>query len=112
MFQVNLCTYYSKGLADYVGIWDFDEFFIPKGSNKNLLEVISNAYPEKTLDPEIPRVFNENISVDKTWPGGRGWADGNGHPACYLQIRLARTHFISAINRIEIKNNIKRIYVI
>ena len=35
-----MCTYYSKGVADYVGIWDFNEFFIPRGDHKNLLDVI------------------------------------------------------------------------
>ena len=55
ILQVNLCTYYSKGVADYVGIWDFDEFFIPKGENKNLLDVIKNVY----RPPIIP-----TISVD------------------------------------------------
>ena len=87
---MNFCTYYSKGVADYVGIWDLDEFFIPKGTNKNLLNVISNAYPEKTLDHDIPRRFNENTSLDKKWPGGRGWADGSGHPFCFLQLRYVR----------------------
>jgi hypothetical protein len=39
-FQVNFCAYFSKGLSNYVGIWDFNEFFIPKGENKNILDVL------------------------------------------------------------------------
>ena len=94
-YQVNFCSYYSKGVADYIGIWDLDEFFIPKGQNRNILNVIENAYPEpkKTLDPEIPRAFDEDKSVDKKWPGGRGWADSQGHPFCYIQLRYVRTYF-------------------
>ena len=30
VFHVNTCSYYAKGSADYVGIWDFDEFFLPR----------------------------------------------------------------------------------
>jgi Glycosyltransferase family 92 len=92
---VNFCSYYSKGVADYIGIWDLDEFFIPKGKNKNLLNVIENAYPEneKILDPDIPRIFDEDKSVDKKWPGGRGWADGHGHPFCNIQLRYVSTYF-------------------
>ena len=46
-----------------------------------------------TLDPEIPRAFDEDKSVDKKWPGGRGWADSQGHPFCYIQLRYVRTYF-------------------
>ena len=41
IFHVNMCMYYSKGVADYVGVWDFDEFFQPRGANKNLLDVVA-----------------------------------------------------------------------
>ena len=83
---MNFCTYFSKGVADYVAIWDFDEFFIPRGKNKNLLDVIENAYQAEPLDPEISRKFAESNSDNSLWTGGRGWADGNGHPFCFLQV--------------------------
>lgn len=39
-FFVNMCLYYSKGMSDYVGVWDFDEFLIPKGRYKTLPQVL------------------------------------------------------------------------
>ena len=77
---MNLCGYYSKGVADHVGIWDFDEFFVPRGKNRNILDVIDNAYSVIGVSPDA-----QNGTVGR--PGGPGWADGKDHPYCYMQIK-------------------------
>jgi len=64
VFQTNLCTYFSKGTADYVGVWDLEEFFIPKGENKDLLDVIRKATVPDYKDVGLP--------------------DGHKHPFCFL----------------------------
>jgi hypothetical protein len=84
-FFVNMYTYYSKGMADYVGIWDYDEFFQPRGENKNILDVI-NAM-ESPLGPVRKTVPSKLNAVDMFKSGQRarrGMADSNGHPFCYL----------------------------
>ena len=83
---MNLCTYYAKGVADHVALWGFDDFFIPKGTNKNMLDVIDNAYANPILNPMI------NLGEDKTErrvssARGLGWADKHNHPLCYLEIK-------------------------
>jgi hypothetical protein len=78
-------TYYSKGMADYVGIWDYDEFFQPRGENKNILDVI-NAM-ESPLGPVRKTVPSKLSAVDVSKSGQRarrGMADSDGHPFCYL----------------------------
>ena len=71
-------------MADFMGIWDSDEFFIPKGENKNLIDVIEKAYlpPGEEIDHEIVSSYTEDTNID--WQGGRGWADGSGHPPCFI----------------------------
>ena len=84
---MNFCTYYSKGLADNVGIWDFDEFFIPKGENRDLLDVIEKASapaPQMALKGLKEEEANDSTALSRK---GRGWADENGHPFCYLQLK-------------------------
>ena len=85
--KVNLCAYFAKGVADNVAVWDFDEFFIPKGDNKNMLDVIDRANSNGPLDPEISNGFAELKASNSDWRGGPGWADRNAHPFCYLQMR-------------------------
>ena len=88
--QVNFCTYFSKGVADNVGIWDFDEFFIPKGENKNLLDVIEKAASPNKLDifdrKNVTNSGSSSGSGSADWTGGRGWADGSAHPYCFLKL--------------------------
>ena len=84
--QTNFVNYYSKGMADFMGIWDSDEFFIPKGENKNLVDVIEKAYPERggIIDRDLALSYEHALNTE--WKGGRGWADRHGHPPCFLQI--------------------------
>ena len=83
---MNFCTYFSKGVADHVAIWDFDEFFIPKGTNRNMLDVIDNAHALNPLDPAISSAYQTSSTAKADWKGGRGWADHAGHPLCNLQL--------------------------
>lgn len=71
-------------MTDYLGIWDTDEFFIPKGKNKSLLDVVNSASfpPNETVD----RVIRKGLDKME-WNGGRGWADKDGHPFCYLKLQ-------------------------
>ena len=78
-------TYYSKGMADYVGIWDYDEFFQPRGANKDILDVITAM--EAPTGPVRNTYSQESsaLNVHKLgWEPRRGMADNDGHPFCYL----------------------------
>lgn len=88
IIQVNLCTYFSKGMADYVGIWDYDEFFIPKGNNKNIVDLVNalDVAPNKPLKPEGPDGV-DLIDLKTKWKGGKGYADGDAHPLCFIQFQ-------------------------
>ena len=72
-------------MADYVGIWDYDEFFQPRGANKNILDVI-NAMEASTGPVRNTYPPNSNaLDVHKAgWKPSRGMADDDGHPFCYL----------------------------
>jgi len=84
IFQVNMCVYLAKGVTDYVGIWDVDEFFIPRGNNRNMLDAIRNA--EATSPPIRDTSGVDLVDLRTKWKGGRGMADGDAHPFCYLQL--------------------------
>lgn len=86
IFNVNMCLYYAKGVADYVGIWDIDEYFIPTPPHNSIMDVVlSLAAPKTGLTP-IPADADE-FEVHNSWKGGPGWADGDGHPFCYLMMQ-------------------------
>ena len=85
--QVNFCAYFAKGVSDHVAVWDFDEFFIPKGGNENMLDAIDKAHSKGPLDSRISSRFTELEVPNSEWRGGPGWADGNAHPFCFLQMR-------------------------
>ena len=91
IFHVNMCMYYSKGVADYVGVWDFDEFFQPMGKNKNLLDVLRAMGDPKGIIQNFHPKDADPDQIQLTWKGGRGVADGDGHPFCYLLLDTAVT---------------------
>ena len=94
IFHVNMCTYFSKGMADYVGVWDFDEFFQPRGTNRNLLDVI--AAMEPVHGPINSSFFSPNASLAsytmEPFKPSRGLADGDHHPFCYLILKSEITY--------------------
>jgi hypothetical protein len=72
ILQVNMHMYLSKGLADYVGVWDVDEFFIPKGKHKTILDVIKSTYEN---EPKLEKL-----------KANQGYADNGLHPYCYIML--------------------------
>ena len=86
-FHVNMCLYYSKGTADYVGVWDYDEFFQPRGSNKNLNDVVkAMESPSGPIAYFHPSDADPLAMYHAGWKPQRGMADGSAHPFCYLQL--------------------------
>lgn len=55
-FFVNMCTYYSKGVADYVAVWDFDEHFWPLGNNTNIMDVI------RQIEDPVPTSKRDHVA--------------------------------------------------
>jgi hypothetical protein len=84
VFNVNTCLYLVKGVADYVAIWDIDEYFIPKPPHHTIMDVIRGAESPTPLQPFSP--IENPFEIFETWKGGRGWADADGHPLCYLML--------------------------
>ena len=81
---VNMCLYLTKGMVDYLAVWDIDEYFIPQLPSHSIQEVIQSAESRQPLSP-LPSTADPFELVD-SWRGGRGWADGDGHPFCYLRL--------------------------
>ena len=84
-----MCTYLLKGVADHVAIWDNDEFFIPLGKNTNMADTIAATMPPpgESLPTFPPKSGETRMEIGAHWRGGRGWASGDGHPYCYLQMK-------------------------
>ena len=80
-----MCSYYSKGAADYVGVWDFDEFFQPRGKYKNILNILDDMEDPTGL---VRNTYPEDADPVKVYKSGyksrRGMADEDGHHFCYL----------------------------
>ena len=58
---VNMCLYLSKGVADYLAIWDIDEYFIPKFPHNSIMDVINAAENPNRLNP----VYSKDIDTDQ-----------------------------------------------
>jgi hypothetical protein len=52
-----------------------------------MLDVIDGAYSNGPLDPRTSSRFTELEVPNPEWRGGPGWANGNAHPFCFLQMR-------------------------
>ena len=80
-----MCTYYAKGTSDYVGVWDFDEFFIPRGGYRTIPEVLNAMESPRHPLPYMYQKNTDSVKIyESGWKGGLGLADGDGHPFCYL----------------------------
>ena len=71
-----------------MGVWDFDEFFIPRAPHKTILDVIAATVPPPGAPPPPPPLRpgatkGANAAAER----GPGWAGGDAHPYCYLQLR-------------------------
>jgi hypothetical protein len=80
--HINSFLYLAKGTADYLGVWDMDEFFIPRKPFTSIIEVI------RSLESPVPIPAHPSnlsaINISSTWKPGRGLADGDGHPFCFI----------------------------
>ena len=77
-----MCSYYSKGTADYVGVWDFDHFFIPRGPNENVLDLLKNIeYSSTDVSLSSQGGLADNSS-----------SDNQSHPFCYLLLASEDTY--------------------
>ena len=77
-----MCSYYSKGTTDYVGVWDFDDFFIPRGPNENVLDLLKNIeYPSTDVS-----LSSQGGLADKSS------FDNQSHPFCYLLLASEDTY--------------------
>lgn len=85
IFYVNMCLYLTKGMVDYLAIWDVDEYFIPMLPHHTIMDVIRAQQPTKPMVPLVEADLDP-WQLTKTWRGGPGWADGDGHAFCYLQM--------------------------
>jgi hypothetical protein len=87
IFYVNMCLFYTKGLAEYIAIWDIDEYFIPKLPHSTISDVIHtmDIGPRESLQPIVSST-QDIIKLSKNWTGGRGWADQEAHPLCYFMM--------------------------
>ena len=93
-----MCSYYAKGSANYVGVWDYDEFFLPKGKYRNIPDILIAMGDPKGIVKNFHSLNADPVEVEGTWKGGRGLADGNGHPYCYLLLDSEVT-MIAKINK-------------
>lgn len=92
-YHVNACTYFAKGMADYVAVWDLDEYFIPRGANRDLLDLVESldTYRRHTRpwQQSYAAVHGQRSLLERYlagWQGGRGMADGDAHPLCFIQL--------------------------
>lgn len=87
IMQINTCLYFSKGLAEYIFVLDLDEFFVPKGTNFNFLDIFTSIAPKEnlldyaSLGEGITGLWREKLKT-----GGHGWASNHAHPACYFSV--------------------------
>ena len=88
-----MCLYYSKGAADYVGVWDYDEFFQPRGSNKNINDVIkAMESPSGPIAYFHPNDADSVAMYHAGWKPQRGMADDSAHPFCYIMLNSEVTY--------------------
>lgn len=95
IFFVNMCLYYAKGMADYVGIWDFDEFFIPRPPFNSIMDIVHSMEAKSSVDMEVAVSTLRGMSVDmakKQYSSGPGLADGDAHPLCYILLLSECVH--------------------
>jgi hypothetical protein len=76
-----------------VAIWDVDEFFIPKGDNKDIIDIIKKALPPPSVQSELGQVLGSSMKsgAKKQVAVERGYghwvrASGDNHPHCFLQL--------------------------
>lgn len=85
IMQVNMCLYLTKGVVDYLAIWDIDEYFIPKPPYNTILDVINAAENVGRINKPPPSDMSNNAIIE-LHQKQRGMADEDPHPFCYLML--------------------------
>ena len=87
-YHANIYTYLSKGVADYVAVWDFKEFFIPRGTHQNLRDLLTALESPTRPTPKS----SSAVAVLEGAAGTRGMADIDHHPFCSLLLHTEVTY--------------------
>lgn len=77
IFASTMILFLAKGQADYLAVFDVDEFFIPKVEYSSIADIIRMN--------DIPSYLNDVVPGDGK-KGAVGFADKQMHPLCYFQI--------------------------
>ena len=88
VMQINMCLHFSRGLAEHVYITDTQEFFVPKGSNWNFIDVLKSVEPQPELSM-YSRMDSKKVDIwrdKKTTDSSHGWAMKHAHPFCYISV--------------------------
>ena len=91
MIYVNMCLYLTKGMVDYLAVWDVNKYFIPQLPHHTIVDII-----EATKYPASSTVALHDLeNGDSKSSSGRGWADGHNHPFCYLDLEIEEVIVLS-----------------
>ena len=80
----NMFLYLSKGTSKYLGIWDYDEFFVPKLPYKSIVEIIKLYEGEPSPIESQIKDKGALDRLEKTWETSPTMADCSPHPWCYI----------------------------
>ena len=94
-FVISSSLYLAKGAAEYLGVWDINEFFVPRLPHSTVLDVINSV---STPNGEVLSVDSVSGATANSWKGGRGLADGNAHPFCYLNLQVTDAYLSEGNN--------------
>ena len=92
LYQIAMCLYATKGVARFLAVLDADEFFLPTGPHttfQSLLAAVRGPSPAPAYDPAVWQLghleaLEKGVQERKGGGRGVGWADGDGHPYCYI----------------------------
>ena len=69
--------------VNLVAVWDFDEFLIPVGKFRNVIDLLSDIESPTPISYDNPNLLKFNKT---NWKGGKGLADVHAHPFCYIRL--------------------------
>jgi hypothetical protein len=91
IFYVNMCTYLAMGTANYVGVWDFDEFLLiheKDGRPNNISGLLAGV--DRGIEDHTAYLKGPG-KIGQKWSPHRSMADGQAHPLCYLSLAAVPT---------------------
>jgi hypothetical protein len=77
VFSSSMALFYAKGMADYLAVFDLDEFFLPQKYYRLIQDVIRAT--------DIPPQRNQIVPGNGVM-GSRGFSDKHKHPLCFLLV--------------------------